>query len=117
MFNMSPALLIEDPSEHGRDALKTTLSHHCALIITEDLEQACRCAKGRQQLSAILLTVDEESDMALIGEIRKARPTQKITVMASRSNEDAAIEAVRHGASGYVIQPLSPAEILSFRTG
>ncbi|MFW6104759.1 MAG: response regulator [Candidatus Bipolaricaulota bacterium] len=109
-------LLIVDDHRVVRSGVK-------ALIDTEpDLEVIGEAGDGRE---AVTKVESQEPDLVLMdlvmpemdgveatGEIMKLSPTPKVLILTSFSEEERIIQAIKAGASGYLIKDASPDELV-----
>ncbi|MBF0593707.1 MAG: response regulator [Candidatus Omnitrophica bacterium] len=113
---MKGPILIADTDEHFRDSLKKILADQYPLIIVESPLQALKIVGEKRKPSLILMGIDEsETDEGdnIFAAIRKQEPDILLIALGDRTAENDAIEAVRLGATGYMIKPLNTSEVLS----
>lgn len=113
---MPKTILIADTNEISRDLLKKILSNTYPLIILESPSHALKVIGEKKKPALVFmgtnnsLNADGENIFAAM---RKQEPSLIIIALGDQNEEDEAIEAVRKGASGYIIKPLNPHEIMS----
>ena len=113
---MTKTILIADSCESTRELLKKFLSDRFSLIIVESPALALDIVKEKHVPSLVLMGVDDsldENDESVFAGVRKIAPDITLIALSERDSEVEAIEAVKAGASGYMIKPLNPTEIIS----
>jgi len=113
---MTSPILIADTNEATRDQLKKILSNRFPLIVVESPEYALKCIDNKRTPSLILMGVDQsinDKNISTFTLLRKAFPSIHLIALGERNEEPESIEAVRTGASGYMIKPLNTIEVLS----
>ena len=105
---MNGSILIYDCEEITREALKKILSNRFPLITVEDRAQCIAALKQTAPLSLAFMSVQNEEtiDLELFIEARVIRKDLTIIALGDGATEDAAVEAVKLGATGYMIKPL-----------
>ena len=113
---MTTPVLIADTDEPTRELLKKTLGNKYPLVIVESPSHALKITsekrKPRLALIGINQSVNGEGEN-IFAAIRKQEPEMTVIALGERNTEKETIEAVRMGASGYMIKPLNPHEIIS----
>ncbi len=71
---------------------------------------------GREVQAALLSTWDGENGPALIAALRRCREELPVLVLAENSSRALAIEAMRAGASDYLVKPVAPERLLEALT-
>ncbi|WP_293944123.1 sigma-54 dependent transcriptional regulator [Sphingomonas sp.] len=71
---------------------------------------------GREVQAALLSTWDGENGPALIAALRRCREALPVLVLAENSSRALAIEAMRAGASDYLVKPVAPERLLEALT-
>ncbi len=113
---MPKTILIADTSENTRELLKKTLANRYSLIIVESPLQALNVIMKKHVPSLALVGIDESIDEngdSVFAAIRKHAVDITLIALGERDNEHEAVEAVKAGATGYMIKPLDPHNILS----
>jgi len=113
---MAKPILIADISEPVRELLKKTLADAHPLIIAESPAHALKVMTTTQKPSLAFICVSgsmNKKGKNVFTDMRALAPGMTIIALAERDEEDEAVEAVRTGATGYMIKPLNPAEVLS----
>jgi DNA-binding NtrC family response regulator len=112
---MNKTILIYDTEESSREALKTILGNIVNLVVVESALQCRQVFKQKTPVDLAFICVDsgESSCAEFFGEIRDQRPSLAIIAIGSHKSEDTAAEAVRHGATGYMIKPFKADQIRS----
>ena len=111
---MGKVILIADADESSRDALKASLGTTHSLIVVGSGPQALRVLKTNQQITTLFLGLDDAAEgLDLVGQIRSDHPDVKLVAMVGRKHDADGEAAVKHGAHGYVVKPLSPQEAVN----
>lgn len=111
---MARPILIADTCETTRDLLKKTLTDHYPLIIVESPAQAIKVIREKHVPILVLMGVNEslgKEGENLFAAARESAPDTVIIALGDRTAENTAVEAVRAGATGYMIKPLNPHDI------
>jgi DNA-binding NtrC family response regulator len=104
-------ILIYSPQERTREQIKSALANHIALITTEDRQQFLEALKQKTPLHKAFMDVcnaEDEADLELFQQADVLRPGLKMIAVGTHATEELAVEAVRQGADGYLLLPLSP---------
>ena len=67
---------------------------------------------GREVQAALIGTWDAESGPKLIAALREHRPTLAIIVLSEGESVSVAVEAMRAGASDFVVRPVAPERLI-----
>lgn len=108
-------VLIVDDEEGVRESLKLILENHYDLIAAEDGEQAMEILKNAKDVGVVLLDIKmpRYSGLEILQQMRGQYPEIKIIMVTGYKSVETAQEAVRLGASGYLVKPFKSEEILS----
>ena len=108
-------ILICDDEEGVRESLKLILSDDYELIVAESGEQCLECLSNSKDIGLVLLDVKmpRMGGLEVLTKIKGARPDLKVIIVTGYRSVEAAAEAVRLGASGYIIKPFKSEEILA----
>ncbi len=111
---MNP-ILIYAQDEHTREYLKSMLCNHIPLITTENAQQCLEALKQKAPVHKALIGMsgldDDLSD--IIGKMLALKSKLKIIAIGDKDSEGIAIEAVHHGASGYLLLPIKASALLA----
>jgi signal transduction histidine kinase/CheY-like chemotaxis protein/HPt (histidine-containing phosphotransfer) domain-containing protein len=109
-------LLVEDKAKDERLLEKMLSESKTAQFSLEPFAQAAqalrRMKKGNIDVVLLSWTLKDENGLAVLKKFLKASPDVPVLVLASKSQRDAAIEAVKCGAKDYIIK--SEAESIAF---
>ena len=110
-----PKTLICDEDEKARESLKLILSDHFPLIITEDGEQCLDILKNSNDIGLLLLDMKmpQTSGLNILEQIKNDYPGLNVIIITDHKSVENATEAVRLGASGYIVKPFKSEEILA----
>jgi DNA-binding NtrC family response regulator len=110
------AVLIYAEDEYTRETIKSTLIDHLPLIVTDDRDQCLEALNQKAGINkAFIGTSSEKSKAALklFDDISGSRPELSVIAVGDHHTENTAIEAVRHGAAGYILIPAEANAILT----
>ena len=112
---MPNPILIADLEESTREALKHILANHFSLIVLESQTHALEMLSQKKDISLVFLGLHDESGIntEIFADIREKLPKLTVVACGDYRSEEHAIEAVRQGATGYMIKPFKAEEVLS----
>ena len=109
-------LLIDDEPAQSRLISAIAAREGWRTIVVSDAETAIATLGTREgmQLSAILLDqwVPGDDACSLIAELKERRPALPILMLTTSSSPLLAVEAMRAGASDYLVKPVSPDRLM-----
>ena len=109
-----PSILIASTDEILREDLKQILSPLFPLIIVEDADQCLAAFRQAAPISLALVgTSLDDPDTPLFEAIHKLAPTITVIAMSDAGDEEDGVDAVRRGATGYIMPPLRKDDILA----
>ncbi|MFA5088118.1 MAG: response regulator [Candidatus Omnitrophota bacterium] len=108
-------ILICDDEEGIRESLKLILSDHYNLILAGSGGQALEVLKNAKDIGLVLMDIKmpDTSGLEILKQIKKAYPGLKVLIITGYKSVETATEAVRLGASGYIVKPFKTDEILA----
>jgi len=112
----SKKVLIVDDEEGIRESLKLILEDHFDLLLAGDGDQCREIMKNsKDDIGVILMDIKmpNTNGLDLLKEIKENDPHQKVVIITGYKSVETATEAVRLGASGYIVKPFKTEEILS----
>ena len=112
---MTQKILICDDEEGIRESLKLILGDHYNLIIAQDGDQCLECLRNSKEIKLVLIDIKmpKRNGLEIIKEIKEKHPATKIIVVTGYRSFETANEAIRLGASGYIVKPFKSEEILA----
>ncbi len=112
---MSNKILICDDEEGIRESLKLILGDHYELILTDDGQQCLDCLNHSKDVALILLDIKmpQVNGLDILKQIKEKHPDIKVMIVTGYKSVETAAQAVRLGASGYIVKPFKSEEILS----
>ena len=112
---MPNKILICDDEEGIRESLKLILSDNYDLILTEDGAQCIDCVERSNDIDLVLMDIKmpKMDGLDVLKRIKEKRPELKVIVITGYKCVETATEAVRLGASGYIVKPFKSDEILA----
>ncbi len=109
-------MLIDDEPAQSRLISAIAAREGWRIIVASDAEEAIAILGTREgmQLSAILLDqwVPGDDACALIQELKSRRPALPILMLTTSASPLLAVEAMRAGASDYLVKPVSPDRLM-----
>lgn len=109
-------MLIDDEPAQSRLISAIAAREGWRTIVASDAETAIAMLGTREgmQLSAILLDqwVPGDDACALIAELKERRPALPILMLTTSASPLLAVEAMRAGASDYLVKPISPDRLM-----
>lgn len=109
-------MLIDDEPAQSRLITALAAREGWRAITVHDAESAIATLGSRQgmHLAAIILDqwVPGDDACALIGELRARRPTLPILMLTTSASPLLAVEAMRAGATDYLIKPIAPERMM-----
>ena len=111
---MDKKVLIIDDEEGVRESLTLILSDYYSLIVTEDAEQGIDCIREDPNIGLVLLDIKMpgHNGLEILEKIKSLNPEVPIVIVTGYKSVETATEAVRLGASGYIVKPFKAEEIL-----
>ena len=108
-------VLICDDEEGIRESLKLILSDHYDLVVTKDGEQCLDCLAKVKDIGLVLIDIKmpRVSGLEILKEIKELYPSLPVIIVTGYKSVETATEAVRLGASGYIVKPFKSEEILA----
>jgi len=115
MSNISKKILVCDDEEGVRESLKLILGDDFNLILTESGEQCLDCIKNTADIGLVLMDIKmpQTSGLDVLKQIKETYPDLKVIIITGYKSVETATEAVRLGASGYIVKPFKSDEILA----
>jgi len=116
---MNKKILICDDEEGIRESLKLILSDHYDLILTNDGFQCLEVLAHSQEIALVLLDIKmpQKNGLDILKEIQQKYPQVKVVMIIGYKAVETATEAIRLGASGYIVKPFKSDEILEMVEG
>ncbi len=112
---MSKKILICDDEEGIRESLKLILQDQYPLILTDDGAQCLECLSTADDIGLVLLDIKmpRTDGLDILKQIKEKYPQIKVIIVTGYKFVETATEAVRLGASGYIVKPFKTDEILA----
>ncbi|MDP2654719.1 MAG: response regulator [Candidatus Omnitrophota bacterium] len=107
-------ILICDDEEGVRESLKLILGDYYELILTTSGEQCLECLRNSKDVKLVLLDIKmpQVNGLEILKEVKAKHPDKKVIIITGYKSVETATEAVRLGASGYIVKPFKAEEIL-----
>ena len=108
-------ILICDDEEGIRESLKLILSDHYELILTKDGPQCLDCLEKSKDIGLVLMDIKmpRVNGLDVLKAIKQKFPKLNVIIVTGYKSVETAAEAVRLGASGYIVKPFKSEEILA----
>ena len=112
---MTRPILIADMEESTRETLKLILANHAALIVVESQAHALDVLSGENNIALLFLGLHDEDGIntEIFADIREKLPKLTVIAIGDYKSEEHALEAVRQGATGYMIKPFKAEEVMA----
>ena len=112
---MSKKILICDDEEGIRESLKLILGDHYEMILAENGEQCLACLKNAKDIGLVLLDIKmpQVNGLDVLKQIKDRHPVIPVIIVTGYKSVETAGQAVRLGASGYIVKPFESDEILA----
>jgi DNA-binding NtrC family response regulator len=112
---MSNKILICDDEEGIRESLKLILEDFYPLIVVTDGTQCLECLNNSKEVGLVLLDIKmpQFNGLDILKKIKEKHPKVNVIIVTGYKSVETAAEAVRLGASGYIVKPFKSEEILS----
>ena len=112
---MSQKILICDDEEGIRESLKLILSDFYELILAKDGTQCLDCLAKSKDIGLVLMDIKmpKVNGLEVLKQIKDKFPKLNVVIITGYKSVETATEAVRLGASGYIVKPFKSEEILS----
>ncbi len=112
---MTKKILICDDEEGIRESLKLILSDHYDLILAKDGAQCLDCLANSKDIGLVLMDIKmpRVNGLDTLKELKSRHPDMNVIIVTGYRSVETAGEAVRLGASGYIVKPFKSDEILS----
>jgi len=110
-----PKIMIVDDEEGVRESLKLILSDYYELIVVSDGTKCVEALKNAPDVDLVLLDIKmpKTSGIEVLKGIREIAPKLNVMIVTGYRSVDAATEAVRLGATGYIVKPFRSDELLA----
>ena len=112
---MSKKILICDDELGVRESLKLILGDTYNLILAENGTQCLECLKNAKDVGLVLLDIKmpQMDGLDILKKIKEKSPLLNVVIITGYKSVETATEAVRLGASGYIVKPFKSDEILA----
>lgn len=111
---MKSPILVCDDEEGIRESLKLILENDYDVILTETGDEAIRRMKEDPVGLAILdIKMPKKDGLETLKELKKVNPSAKVIIATGYKSVDVAQEAIKLGASDYIVKPFDKAKIIS----
>ncbi|MBF0569474.1 MAG: response regulator [Candidatus Omnitrophica bacterium] len=112
---MPNVILIADTEESTREALKLILANRAALIVVESQSHALEILMQKDAARMVFMGLHDESGIntEIFSDIREKLLKLTVIAVGDYKSEEHALEAVRQGATGYMIKPFKADEVLA----
>ncbi len=106
-------VLIVDDEVNIRKTLSYCLAAdgHVVIAVSNPADAMAESRRRSFDLAFIDLKLGEENGMALIPALLSNSPWVKIVVITAHASIESAVEAMRHGATDYIVKPFTPDQI------
>jgi len=106
------SVLVVDDEKIVRDSLKDWLQEGYNVATAETGEEAIEVIKNRDFDVLILdVRLTGKSGLQVLNEIREIKPQIKVIIMTAYPSVELAVEAMKAGATDYIVKPFSPEQL------
>jgi DNA-binding response OmpR family regulator len=114
MAEIATRVLVVDDERFFREAIRDALADVGIPCETASDAEGARSAAGDPAVGAVVLDLGlpGESGVALLEELVAERPTLRVIVLSTQSDQEDALEAMRLGACDYLAKPLHDEELV-----
>ena len=112
---MTPTFLIVDGASSMRDAIRDILENEDYRNISEaeNGEEACEIFANESPDVIIMdLSIDGRSGMECLKEMKEKNDAAKVIICSASAHRELVMEAVKLGASDFILKPLKPQRLL-----
>src|SRR5689334_19415562 len=113
-------VLVVDDDRSVLKAAQLLLKHHFRQVDVLDRPAELPQRLGQQEFDVVLLDMNfaagattGEEGLHWLGVVRKLAPATKLVLMTAYGGVDAAVNAMRHGASDFVVKPWDNARLIA----
>ena len=112
---MPSPILIADTEESTRESFKHILANHFPLIVVESQSHVLEILSQRADIKLLFMGLHDDGGINtdIFTDIREKLPKLTVIACGDYKSEEHAVEAVRLGATGYMIKPFKAEEILA----
>src|SRR5690242_12507792 len=112
---MNKKILICDDEEGIRESLKLILEDFYPLIVATEGSQCLECLDNAKDIGLVLLDIKmpQLNGLEILKKIKEKRQDLNVIIVTGYKSVETATEAVRLGASGYIVKPFKSEEILA----
>jgi len=114
--NMPVRIIIADDHPVVRKGLRSLLEEESEIKVVGEAEDGTQALAEIERLRPDIAIVDMmmpgHNGLEVIRQAKKFHPTMQIIVLSMNSNDVYVIEALKRGASGYVLKETGPAELV-----
>lgn len=89
-----PGIVVAGQAEHGKEALEWMKTHHVDVVITD-------------------IRMGEMNGIELLSRLRTLYPSLHVVIISGYSDFEYTKEAIRHGATDYLLKPVHRVELMS----
>ena len=113
-MNKLPKVLICDDEEGIRESLKLILGDHYELILTKDGLQCLDVLEKSKDIGLVLMDIKmpKVNGLDVLKQVKEKHSSLPVVIVTGYKSTETAMEAVRLGASGYIVKPFKSEEIL-----
>ena len=112
-MTVTKKILICDDEEGVRESLKLILEDNYTLSFAKNGSEAIEKVKKESiDLTILDIKMPKMTGIETLKELRKVSPSLKVIMASGYKSVEAASEAVKYGASDYIVKPFDSKEIL-----
>lgn len=112
MAELQPSVLVVDDERFFREAIAGVLGEAGLLCEQAETRAEALAAVARPEVAVVVLDVALGGGLALLGELREARPGVRVIVVSAEPDHERVLGALRIGACDYLAKPLHDEELV-----
>ncbi|MFC1807215.1 response regulator [Candidatus Omnitrophota bacterium] len=107
-------ILICDDEESARESLNLVLSDKYDLTFAANSEEAIESFKANSDIKIALIDIKmpKKSGLDLLKDIKSLNSDINVIIVTAYQNVETAAEAIKQGASNYIIKPFEPKNVI-----
>jgi len=111
---MKKRILVCDDEEGIRESLKLILEKDYELFFSTNGQECLECMKVTPEVNLILLDIKmpQLNGLEILKEVKSTNPNTKVVMVTGYKSVETAAEAVKAGASDYIVKPFNSKDIL-----
>jgi len=111
---MKPRILIVDEEEGIRESLRLILEQDYELLFATTGSECIDCIKNTADVNLVLLDIKmpKIDGIQILKQVKQINPNIKVIMVTGYKSVETATEAIKAGASDYIVKPFNSKDIL-----